>query len=271
MRDQFHCQDKEQLISYLYEEGGDEERAAVETHLLTCAACREEVSDLRNVRSDLGLWQPPDADFTVRIVRDAPVARRAWWQVPVWATSAIAAGLVLAIGAAAANLEVQVGNGTLTVRTGWSKPVTGGSAQVQQASVAHSASPPARPALVSAGMSEADVRKALDALEGKLRTDLARMPSQVGSVQRAASSNDVDRGALLSQVRSLVDESERRQQRELALRLAQVVQDFDAQRRTDLVRIEQGFGQIESLTGQEAARQREITNYLVRASQRQPQ
>jgi hypothetical protein len=80
----------------------------------------------------------------------------------------------------------------------------------------------------------------------------------------------VDRGALLSQVRSLVDESERRQQRELALRLAQVVQDFDAQRRTDLVRIEQGFGQIESLTGQEAARQREITNYLVRASQRQP-
>jgi putative zinc finger protein len=271
MRDQFHCQDKEQLISYLYEEGGDEERAAVETHLLTCAACREEVSDLRNVRGDLGLWQPPDADFTVRIVRDAPVARRAWWQVPVWATSAIAAGLVLAIGAAAANLEVQVGNGTLTVRTGWSKPVTGASAQVQQASVAQPASPSARPALVSAGMSEAEVRKALDALEGKLRTDFARMPSQAGSVQRVATGNDVDRGALLSQVRSLVDESERRQQRELALRLAQVVQDFDAQRRTDLVRIEQGFGQIESLTGQEAARQREITNYLVRASQRQPQ
>ena len=120
-------------------------------------------------------------------------------------------------------------------------------------------------------MSEAEVRKALDALEGKLRTDFARMPSQAGSVQRVATGNDVDRGALLSQVRSLVDESERRQQRELALRLAQVVQDFDAQRRTDLVRIEQGFGQIESLTGQEAARQREITNYLVRASQRQPQ
>ena len=120
-------------------------------------------------------------------------------------------------------------------------------------------------------MSEADVRKALEALEVKLRADFNRMsPPAASGAQRVSTGSDVDRGALLSQVRSLVDESERRQQRELALRLAQVVQDFDAQRRTDLVRIEQGFGQIESLTGQEAARQREITNYLVRASQRQP-
>jgi hypothetical protein len=271
MRAQFQCQDKEQLISYLYEEGGDEERAAVEAHLLMCPACREEISDLRGVRADLGRWPPPDADFTVRIVRDAAAAPRAWWRVPVWATSAVAAGLVLAIAAAAANLEVQVGNGALIVRTGWSKPAAAPAAQLQQASVAQPAAEPARPALVSAGMSEADVRKALDALEVRLRADFRHMsPQAAGGGQRVSTGSDLDRGALLSQVRSLVDESERRQQRELALRLAQVVQDFDAQRRTDLVRIEQGFGQIESLTGQEAARQREITNYLVRASQRQP-
>ena len=131
--------------------------------------------------------------------------------------------------------------------------------------------PAARPALVNAGMSQADVRKALDALEVKLRSDFGRMsPPAAAGVQRVSADSDIDRSALLTQVRSLVDESERRQQRELALRLSQVVQDFDAQRRTDLVRIERGFGQIESLTGQEAARQREITNYLVRASQRQP-
>ncbi len=271
MRAQFHCQDKEQLISYLYEEGGDEERAAVEAHLLTCASCRDEVSELRSVRSDLGRWQPPDADFTVRILRDAPAAPRAWWRVPVWATSALAAGLVLAIGAAAANLEVQVGNGALIVRTGWSKPAATPAAPPPQAAVTQPAASPSRPSLVSAGMSEADVRKALEALETKLRVDFGKVPLQgAAGVQRGAPGSDVDRGALLSQVRSLVDESERRQQRELALRLAQVVQDFDAQRRSDLVRIEQGFGQIESLTGQEAARQREITNYLVRASQRQP-
>jgi hypothetical protein len=120
-------------------------------------------------------------------------------------------------------------------------------------------------------MSEADVRKALDALELKLRSDFNKQTSPTGAgVRSVSASGDVDRGAILSQVRSLVDESERRQQRELALRLAQVVRDYDAQRQSDLVRIEQSFGQIESLTGQEAARQREITNYLVRASQRQP-
>jgi hypothetical protein len=271
MRAQFHCQDKEQLISYLYEEGGDETGAAVEAHLMTCASCREEVAGLRSVRADLGRWQPPAADFTVRIVRDAAARPRAWWRVPVWATSAIAAGLVLAIGAAAANLEIQVGNGALVVRTGWSKPAAAPDGQTTKASVSQPSASSTRPVLVHAGMPEADVRKALDALELKLRTDFGKMaqPSSAG-VQRVSTGSDVDRGAILSQVRSLVDESERRQQRELALRLAQVVQDFDRQRQTDLVRIEQGFGQIESLTGQEAARQREITNYLVRASQRQP-
>jgi hypothetical protein len=270
MRAQFHCQDKEQLISYLFEEGGGEERAAVEAHLMTCAACSEELSGLRDVRADLGRWERPHADFTVRIVRDAAAAPRQWWRVPVWATSALAAGLVLAIAAAAANLDIQIGNGALVVRTGWARPAAP-AAHANTAAVSQSSAPAERPALVSAGMSAADVRKALDALEAKLRGEFSGMsrPASVG-VQRVSTGSDIDKNALLSQVRSLVDESERRQQRELALRLAQVVQDFDAQRRTDLVRIEQGFGQIESLTGQEAARQREITNYLVRASQRQP-
>ena len=124
------------------------------------------------MRADLGRWQPPEADFTVRIVRDAAAAPRPWWRVPVWATSALAAGLVLAIGAAAANLEIQVGNGAVVVRSGWSKPAATPAAQPGQASV----SPPAaRPALVNAGMSQADVRKALDALEVKLRSDFGRM------------------------------------------------------------------------------------------------
>ncbi|MBI3263529.1 MAG: hypothetical protein HYZ58_10320, partial [Acidobacteria bacterium] len=45
--------------------------------------------------------------------------------------------------------------------------------------------------------------------------------------------------------------------------------EFEAQRRVDLTRIEQGFGRLEGVTGQEAARQRELLNYLVRVSQRQ--
>ena len=65
----------------------------------------------------------------------------------------------------------------------------------------------------------------------------------------------------------LIEASERRQQRELAFRLAQAMQDVDTQRRSDLVRIENGLGQIEGLTVQEVARQSRLINYLMRTSQ----
>jgi hypothetical protein len=66
-------------------------------------------------------------------------------------------------------------------------------------------------------------------------------------------------------MRALIEESERRQQRELALRLAQVVQDVETQRRADLVQIEQNIGHIEGLT----AAQRDMMQYLVRVSEGQ--
>lgn len=68
----------------------------------------------------------------------------------------------------------------------------------------------------------------------------------------------------------MIERSEQRQQQELALRLAQVVRDVDAQRRADLLRVEQNFGQLEGQTGAAMARQRdELLNYLVRVSQSQ--
>jgi hypothetical protein len=72
---------------------------------------------------------------------------------------------------------------------------------------------------------------------------------------------------LLAQVRALIDESEQRQQRELALRTAQVVRDFDSQRRVDLAQIQRNFGQIEGLTGAEVREQRQMLNYLMRVSE----
>jgi hypothetical protein len=64
-------------------------------------------------------------------------------------------------------------------------------------------------------------------------------------------------------VRTLLAESEERQQRELALRLTQTLRDVDAQRRTDLMRIEQTFGQMEGSTRPELANQRQMINYLI--------
>jgi hypothetical protein len=53
------------------------------------------------------------------------------------------------------------------------------------------------------------------------------------------------------------------------LRLTQFSRDIEMQRRSDLVRIEQGFGQFEGRTGAEVARQRQLLDYLVRTSGRQ--
>jgi len=76
-------------------------------------------------------------------------------------------------------------------------------------------------------------------------------------------------GQVLARVRALIDESEQRQQRELALRTAQIVRDFDSQRRVDLEQIQRNFGQIEGLTGAEVREQRQMLNYLMRVSQQQ--
>ncbi len=264
---QFRCDDKERLVSYLFDETGDPDRAAIEAHLATCAACSEEVAGLTAVRRDLVQWQPPDAELGFRIVREQAPAR-AWWRVPIWIPTAAAAGLALAVGAALANVQIEVGHGALVLRAGWPQQAVPATAvaPVQTAAVV-GAPPPVTVLPAKAGMSEQDVRSAIAALETRLRSEIAASGRQPGV--ELASASFSDRGPVLQQVNKLVEESERRQQRELALRLSQVVQDWETQRRTDLVHIEQGFGQIESLTGQEAARQAQTINYLVRASQRQ--
>ena len=66
----------------------------------------------------------------------------------------------------------------------------------------------------------------------------------------------------------MIQDSEQRQQRELALRTAEVVRDFDAQRKDDLSRIERTMGQMDGTTGVEVAQQRQMLNYLMRVSQR---
>jgi anti-sigma factor RsiW len=261
----FRCDDKERLVAYLYDEIGDTERAAIERHLATCASCADEIEELRAVRVDLGRWQPPDVELGFRVVRETAPAARAWWRPPVWVPTALAAGLVLAVGAGLANVRVEAGNGVVTLRAGWSQPP----APAQAATPASAA--PTLP--VKAGMSEAEVQQKLAALETKLRADFATSSHQPAAVPVSLASNasNIDRGELLQQVKTMLEESERRQQRELATGLLRLAQDVDTQRRTDLVRFEQGFGQIETLTAQEAARQRNINNYLVRVSQRQGQ
>ena len=63
-------------------------------------------------------------------------------------------------------------------------------------------------------------------------------------------------------------ESERRQQQELALRLAQFGRDLEVQRRSDLSD-HRGFGQFEGRAA-EIARQRQMLDYIMRVSAQPP-
>ena len=86
-------------------------------------------------------------------------------------------------------------------------------------------------------------------------------------VIRASATADAD---LLRRVRAIVDESEKRQQRELALRVAEVFRDISAQRQADLVKIDRTLGTMENNLGVEVMRDRQKLNSLIiRTSGRQ--
>ena len=71
----------------------------------------------------------------------------------------------------------------------------------------------------------------------------------------------------MRRMRAMIEESERNQQRELALRVAEIASETRAQRQADLTRINRSLGAFEQNTGIEVMRQRELLNRLVRTSQ----
>ena len=67
-----------------------------------------------------------------------------------------------------------------------------------------------------------------------------------GHAADGRSSNDAE---ILRRVRALVEESEQRQQRELALRVAEVISDINAQRQAELKRIDLSLQDVKSKLG----------------------
>ncbi|MSO56428.1 MAG: zf-HC2 domain-containing protein [Acidobacteria bacterium] len=245
--------EQDALLDYLYDEGDAAERLRIARHLQDCATCSVAVIELQSVRGMLTDWTPPDARLGFRVVDDrsdrvagspsffAGALRSAWAQ-------AAAAAVLFASGMAVSQLRVEYGNGALTVRTR-------SAATVSTASVATPVTPPTRSSDITLpGQASPGAPSDFGGLEQELRSRLA-------SSGDAPLSDDV-----LARVKSMIDQSEVRQRRELALRLADVVRDFDAQRRADLVQVQQNFGELEGQTGAEVAHQRELLNYLVRTS-----
>jgi anti-sigma factor RsiW len=250
---------QERLLDYLYNELSAEDRKAFEIHLNGCGACRGELAALGDTRHALALWSPPDPELGFRIVRneDTPAPRRPFWNFsPQWGFAA-AAVLLLSIGAAVANLEVRYGGDGLVVRTGW-----GGSTTAVPATANRNESASA------VAVSSEEWKKRLRELDNRLQQlEQSGRPVSAASV-RDNSADRMSDAEILREVRKIIAESETKQQRELALRVLQVVRDVDAARAGDLARIERGLRQIQGLTDAELIRHRDtLTQVLQRVSQ----
>jgi len=236
------------LVAYLYDEIDPAERAVFDAHVRTCARCRTELAALGGVRERLARWNPPEPafNFNGRQAVDSRADVRWWRQIPAWAQVA-AALLFLGVSAGIANLDVRYDGNGLSVRTGWMAP---------------KAVPAPTTASVRPSPDAAPWRADLTALESQLRSELRSQ--QPASAAQVRSVSDADVKRLVS---PLLTESEKRQQRELALRVAELLRDVAAQRQADLVSINQNLGLIRTNTMTVDQRQRDLQNYVLRVSQ----
>lgn len=246
--------DREQtLVGYLYDDIDPAERAAFATHLSACARCQHDLAALGDVRQRLATWSPPAFHLHGHPPSSVPNPQSGWWrQLPAWAQVA-AALLFLGVASGIANLDIRYDATGLSVRTGWSKAATPDAAVVRAAPSA------ARPSIIDAA-----THGELSALEQRLRAEIRS--AGAAPPARTVSASDAE---TLRRVRALIDESEKREERELALRVAQMMRDVNAQRQADLSKIDRNLGLIQNSTGVEILKQREMVNYLMRVSQRQ--
>ena len=219
------CDSKELLVGFLYDEIDPVSKRSFERHLATCADCRDELAELGATREQIALWAPPDADLGFRIVRGdstpAPSRFRFPSFSPAWALAA-AALLVLAVGAAVANLDVRYGSDGLVVRTGWNHGVE-----------------------AQAGVTPVDWKAQALELDRRLR-DLEQSASAGSAVQNASTSSEMSDAELIQRVRDIVGQSETRHDRVVATRLSELMHEVDAQRRLDLATIDQRMTSLQN-------------------------
>ena len=251
MNEHFQCGDNAALVGYLYGECEVEEQRAIDTHVAICAACTAELAALESTRQQLASWIPPDAHLGFQIVGpqaagpigqqvEARSLKRGGWfwtqPLPAWMQAAAACAIF------AAGVWMGVARGT-----------------TPQAS-----QPAADVVTAPVTVTNAATATDLQALEQRLRAEMTRMRTVSAPSPRVANEED-----LLARVRTMIDESEQRQQRELAVRVAQITGEVESQRRLDLAQIQRTLGQMEGQTGAEIRDQRQLVNYLMRVSQQQ--
>lgn len=238
------------LIGYLYDDIDPAERAAFDRHLAVCAECRYELGQLGLVRERLEQWTPPEPAFladspaamddrraSARILQGPGLRPRKRFDLPVWAQVA-AAMLFVGLSAGLANLRITYNDDGLSVTTGWMRATP--------ARVEAPAPPPVDPTPWKADLA---------ALEQQLRGEMGRAAAQPVAVR----SDDAD---TMRRVRTLIDDSEKRQQRELSLRVAEISNDLRAQRAMDLRNMSRNLTEIQTTTGADLMRLYRMQNDL---------
>ena len=237
------------LVAFLYDDIDSAERTSFGAHLSACRPCQEDLSALHGVRSTLSTWAPPEPAraFSSREPRAASPEPRGWWhEIPAWAQVA-AALFVLGVSMTIANLDVRYDRSGLTIRTGWST----------------------RQASALAPVNAAPWRAELTALENQLRSEMKASQAVVTAASAPATQAVMSDAEFRRRVRVLLDESEKKQQNELALRMVQFQRDTNAQHQADLTKFNQNIGFIQRETYGELLKQREGMNYLLKVSQKQ--
>jgi hypothetical protein len=168
----------------------------------------------------------------------------------VWAQVA-AAMLVLGVSASIANLDIRYDRSHgLNVTTGWSKPAT---QTVQQ-------TPPA---------DAAPWRAELAAMREQLQTEMRAQAASARAVSTSAapvSQVAAMDAAVLKRVNVMIEQSEKKQEQQLALHFVQLQKDMNAQRTGDVRRTNQLLHDVMNTYGDEIAKQQRQINYLLPAT-----
>jgi hypothetical protein len=250
MTETFQCGDPGALVAYLYDECAPDERDLIAAHITRCVSCATEITALGATRRTLAAWRPPDIELGIQITRaqDATptnvlTPKIAWWRAPMPAWAQAAAAVVIF----AAGLSIGLGRNA------------SGQASDREAGPA---STPVRATATTVS------RDDLAQLEQRLRTDMAQMRTVASAPASARSADE----ALLQRVQALIEQGNEEQRRDFTRRMVDLEGRFEAQRRVDLVRVQQSVGQLQGAVRTEFGQQRQVNerfnDLLINVSER---
>lgn len=259
MTDVFRCPEPDALLVLLYDDEGDpDERTALQAHVDACTACSDLLTSLATTRGALGAWRAPHLPLGFAIVRqpERPAYRRVLWSGGL----AAAAVLVLAAAAGLAQVRITYDQSGLTITTGGAVvPATIAAGVAPVTAVPAQVSAPAPDAWIErATANNAPWRAELDQLASELREEFVQGVQSLRASQgttpaagvravatTAQSSGRMSDEEILRRVQELLDQSEVRQQQNLALRVTELGRQFQLQRQADIVQVEQALTRVE--------------------------